>query len=174
MKQCTKCKEWKDESEFAKNSKAKDGLCHRCKACQKEYRKQHKEHMREYCKNYYLENRDTIRTNVKRNYESNRSNIIKYKDTYYRERIEWLDSIKTPCVKCGESRPWVIQFHHINPLNKSFCISQQHSKTKEEVLSEVEKCVCLCANCHKEFHFIYGTQPANPIDDLNEYLEGDF
>lgn len=33
MKQCTKCKEWKDETEFPKDKYKKDGLCTRCKQC---------------------------------------------------------------------------------------------------------------------------------------------
>lgn len=32
-KQCAKCKEWKDESEFHKNSRNKDGLHSYCKKC---------------------------------------------------------------------------------------------------------------------------------------------
>lgn len=33
MKQCTKCKEWKDESEFYKHKLHKDGLSSNCKIC---------------------------------------------------------------------------------------------------------------------------------------------
>jgi hypothetical protein len=37
MKQCTKCKKQKDESEFCKRSRHKDGLSYWCKACESEY-----------------------------------------------------------------------------------------------------------------------------------------
>ncbi|MHC4659572.1 MAG: hypothetical protein ACYS83_10440 [Planctomycetota bacterium] len=37
MKQCTRCKELKDESEFGERRKYKDGLSYWCKACQREY-----------------------------------------------------------------------------------------------------------------------------------------
>ncbi len=33
MKQCTKCKKWKDESKFGKDRKSKDGLRYWCKDC---------------------------------------------------------------------------------------------------------------------------------------------
>ncbi len=32
-KQCSKCREWKDRSEFSRHKKAKDGLFWQCKAC---------------------------------------------------------------------------------------------------------------------------------------------
>ncbi len=40
MKQCTKCKKWKDESKFHKNSKNKDGLKYWCKDCGRAYKRE--------------------------------------------------------------------------------------------------------------------------------------
>jgi NAD-dependent SIR2 family protein deacetylase len=37
MKQCSKCKKQKDESEFSKNRKNKDGLRYYCKDCERAY-----------------------------------------------------------------------------------------------------------------------------------------
>ena len=37
MKQCSKCRKWKDKSEFGKNSRLRDGLNSWCREC---YRKQ--------------------------------------------------------------------------------------------------------------------------------------
>lgn len=90
------------------------------------------------------------------------------------KRQEFLDTLKTSCAKCGESRVWVVQFHHIDPEQKGFDIgsgSKIH-KSKEDVVQEVKKCVCLCANCHKEFHYLYGQKPLNPVEDIKEYLNG--
>jgi hypothetical protein len=28
----------------------------------------------------------------------------------------------------------------------------------------------LCRNCHKEFHYFYGTKPKKPVESLSEYL----
>jgi predicted HNH restriction endonuclease len=40
----------------------------------------------------------------------------------------------------------------------------------ETIDSEIKKCVCLCSNCHKEFHYFYGTKPKQPEKDLEHYL----
>ncbi len=37
MKQCTKCKKWKDKSKFGKDGKSKDGLRYWCKECNSQY-----------------------------------------------------------------------------------------------------------------------------------------
>jgi len=37
MKQCTKCKEWKEEGEFSKNKQCGGGLRPVCKTCTSEY-----------------------------------------------------------------------------------------------------------------------------------------
>jgi len=37
MKQCTRCKKWKDESEFYKKQRHKDGLSYWCRKCESEY-----------------------------------------------------------------------------------------------------------------------------------------
>jgi hypothetical protein len=75
-------------------------------------------------------------------------------------------------VKCGETRKCSIQFHHINPDDKEVSLSHG-SIGKERIKKEVKKCICLCANCHLEFHYIYGHKPNNPEKDLEEYLKGE-
>lgn len=86
-----------------------------------------------------------------------------------RNRIELL---KRKCAKCGEGRVYLIEFHHIDPQEKQFEIGKAASlHIKEDlILTEIEKCVCLCANCHKEFHYIYKDDVNNPVDNLTEYL----
>lgn len=83
----------------------------------------------------------------------------------------WLHEQKTPCIKCGESRPWVIDFHHVDPKTKSFQVSTvAREKSKATVLEEIKKCVCLCKNCHAEFHYLYGRNPKSPTEDLTNYI----
>ena len=58
------------------------------------------------------------------------------------------------CAKCGESRGYVLDYHHLNPEEKETTIARMTSnKYKlEDIQKEVAKCIVLCANCHREFH----------------------
>ena len=52
-------------------------------------------------------------------------------------------------VKCLDA----LEFHHLDPLQKDFAISQYgHSRSWQRVQKELDKCVMLCANCHREVH----------------------
>jgi hypothetical protein len=90
-------------------------------------------------------------------------------ETYY-DNQEFIESLKTECCKCGEDRPWVIQFHHVNPQDKLFNLSLCGARSKSSLWKEASKCVCLCSNCHDEFHYFFGKQPINPVEALDIYL----
>jgi hypothetical protein len=59
-----------------------------------------------------------------------------------------------PCVECGESRPWCLDFDHRNPSNKKFEISKlvDHGSSLDKLVTEIEKCDVRCANCHRDRH----------------------
>ena len=100
---------------------------------------------------------------LERKYKNQQARRLRDKD--------WLYQQKKPCAKCGENRPYAIDFHHINPSEKSFQISGMvREKSRESILAEIQKCVCLCKNCHAEFHYLYGRQPDKPVKSLTEYL----
>lgn len=104
--------------------------------------------------------------------ENERERAREYYHSYIKDRNrEILDKYKTPCVKCGYSNKMVIEYHHINPNEKSFNIGGSLSKKNlESIPSEVEKCVCMCRNCHAEFHYIYGKHPEHPTQALEEFV----
>lgn len=96
-----------------------------CKKCKAEYKKK------------YL--------SIKENREkANRTEACRIKN--------FIKSIKTPCIICGESEPVCIDFHHIDPTTKEFDVTLKRTKAKSKILAEVAKCVCLCSNCHRKLH----------------------
>lgn len=58
------------------------------------------------------------------------------------------------CSKCGYNKSIVaLDFHHTNPSEKDFCISSCRTlKLNDTIKQELDKCVVLCANCHREEH----------------------
>jgi hypothetical protein len=58
------------------------------------------------------------------------------------------------CQICEYDRcPAALEFHHPDPKQKDFSISGDGStRSWERVKKEIEKCVLVCANCHREIH----------------------
>jgi hypothetical protein len=122
IKTCNKCCVEKPTTEFHRASRNRDGYYHTCKVCKKEIDKQ-----------YNPVRRVTTRA---------RANQIR----------EWLRSYKQErgCRVCGEREPVALDFHHQDE-QKEFNLSDI-GKGMKNVQREVEKCVVLCANCHRKFH----------------------
>ena len=89
----------------------------------------------------------------------------------YKERKDTVNQIKATykCAKCGEGRFYMLDFHHIDPNIKDENIARLTSNRNkiEDIKKEIEKCVVLCSNCHREFHYLNENQNIN----LEEYLE---
>lgn len=57
------------------------------------------------------------------------------------------------CQICGYNRCYqVLTFHHLDPTQKEFNISGNHTSSLKRLMTEVDKCVLLCHNCHGEIH----------------------
>lgn len=59
------------------------------------------------------------------------------------------------CSICGYDKCIAaLDFHHINPNEKDpdFRKIRNHTYLSEEIKQELDKCVLLCANCHRELH----------------------
>ncbi len=59
------------------------------------------------------------------------------------------------CGKCGESHPATRQFHHLDPQQKEFNLSEavRRGFSIETIQKEIGKCAVLCANCHAKLHY---------------------
>lgn len=56
-----------------------------------------------------------------------------------------------------------LEFHHVDPNEKdiSFSKIRANNKSWEKIEKELEKCILLCANCHREVHDNIITLPLN-------------
>jgi len=81
MKTCTKCKIEKDETEFSKAKREKDGLQSKCKACEREYRQANAERIAEYQGEYRQENAEQICEKRREYYQANAEQYREYYQT---------------------------------------------------------------------------------------------
>ena len=65
-----------------------------------------------------------------------------------------IDHLGGRCSQCGYDRCLdALEFHHVDSSVKDFGISNRgYTRSWKKVREEIEKCVLLCANCHREFH----------------------
>ena len=56
------------------------------------------------------------------------------------------------CEICGYNKCIeALEFHHLNPEEKDFTISGG-TKGFEKLKPEIDKCILVCSNCHREIH----------------------
>lgn len=110
-RKCVKCGETKATTEFVKHPECRDGITHWCKQCDGEYQHQ-----------YYLANKDEIRTRSREWYEQNKERALARQRRYREAHLEehraknraWAQDVKgrpkvipeeKECRKCGEVKP---------------------------------------------------------------------
>lgn len=86
----------------------------------------------------------------------------------YHTAKQFTETFKDQCVKCGETRAYVLDFHHRDASQKDFTIGKMKRTAEETLRKEIEKCVCLCANCHREFHYLERETQITIQDYLDE------
>lgn len=58
------------------------------------------------------------------------------------------------CEICGYNKCiGALEFHHLDPDEKDFQISNGSPKTLEKLKKESDKCILVCSNCHREIHY---------------------
>jgi len=58
------------------------------------------------------------------------------------------------CQECGYHKcNGALEFHHLNPSEKDFSISHlKNYAFNDKIKLELDKCILVCANCHREIH----------------------
>jgi len=57
------------------------------------------------------------------------------------------------CERCGYKKSIsAMDFHHRDPKEKDFAISRNTNLAWKRVKAELDKCMLVCANCHRELH----------------------
>lgn len=129
-----------------------------CKACRKLYQEE-----------YYQTKRKSIMHNEYNKESKSKYNSIYFQqnknDKIFREKRKltkqklkadarmFVDNLKSnPCSHCLKCFPvYVMEYDHIEPSKKSYSISYmvKHGMSITTIKREIEKCILLCANCHR-------------------------
>lgn len=73
----------------------------------------------------------------------------------YRQRTKQklVDLMGGKCQSCGYDKCInALEFHHTDPTKKDFAISSAGLMNWDKTFSEAQKCILICANCHREIH----------------------
>lgn len=91
-------------------------------------------------KRTYADRREYLIMAVARRRKRFREQAVKYKGGKY--------------IFCGYNRcQAALDFHHLDPTKKDFGISMDGiTRAWKRVQNELDKCVLVCSNCHREIH----------------------
>ena len=129
MKKCSRCKEVKEFTAFCKQSRSKDGYQPACKVCM------------------------NISWNASRNKKKEHYSLVQQKrqQKVVEQYKIWKKQQK--CVVCHESDESCLDLHHVVSHTKEVDVSDAVYKWSwKRVLTEIEKCVIVCSNCHRKIH----------------------
>lgn len=78
------------------------------------------------------------------------------------------------CQLCGYNHTMrSLDFHHVDPSSKAMGFGANHNRSWQSVRDELDKCVCLCRNCHGEVEEAlelveWGHAPLPILDRVNK------
>lgn len=129
LKRCNTCHEEKLLSEFRKDKSKADGRRYECKVCSRLY------HKSAYMEKYA----DRVQARFQKRYQTVKEKVLQLR-------------LNNPCMCCGESEPACLEFHHLDPSQKEFGVTSSSNRSWDKMWEEIQKCVVLCANCHRKVH----------------------
>lgn len=134
-------------------------------ASNRKRRELNREAILEYSKQYYADNKEKWKeyndVSISEEKKEKRLNCIrKLKKSYGQSHKRELILRKGgKCHLCGLSyngkNGAIFDFHHVNPKEKDFNISarlRDNSYIPQDIYDEIDKCVLLCSNCHRQLH----------------------
>jgi hypothetical protein len=128
LKQCSKCKLDLPLSKFNKHSYNKEKYQSWCRECKTKRENE-----------WYLQNKEKRKKQVYDRITANKQKAVDY--------------LGGKCTDCnGVFHPSVYDFHHLDPNTKEKELSKARYSSWENYKTELDKCVLLCANCHRLRH----------------------
>ena len=120
----------------------------RIKIRQAEYRAEQKDKLVMYRKEY--NSTPEQKDKAKARYAREREARLRINQERKQQIVDYLGGV---CTRCGEMPHLsAMEAHHTDPTTKSFTPSRIRSGSWEKQRDELDKCILLCANCHRIVH----------------------
>jgi hypothetical protein len=118
------------------------------------------------------------RLRAKESYQKNREKVLARSLKRRTEGLAFMNKVAShygcqnpDCSWAGELNPYQIDFHHFDPSTKMKEVAKMCSYSFSKIIDEINKCVCLCKNCHAEAHRGDLKLDESMICKVNEDLE---
>lgn len=86
--------------------------------------------------------------------ELKRNNYLRVSSHRQKIKEKAIEYKGSKCEKCGYDKcKWAFDFHHLDPNEKDFSLSKNITLSWDKVKKELDKCILVCANCHREIHY---------------------
>lgn len=73
----------------------------------------------------------------------------------FEQRLRIIEYKGGKCERCDVvGSPAIYDLHHRDPAKKEFQVNTKNLHKWEHIVDEIDKCHLLCANCHREVHFL--------------------
>lgn len=85
--------------------------------------------------------------------EVRNSQYLRHQNWRLKIKLEAINYLGGSCRNCGYNKcVAALDFHHRDSKNKEFNITGGNMRSFPKLISELDKCDLLCANCHRELH----------------------
>ena len=129
MKRCKCCRKNKPLTDFSPRKNVLDGRYSYCRIC--------------------------VNKQMRDSYHKNPNKYKEREKEQRRQLMELVNNIKqqSTCKFCPEKDPCCLDFHHLDSNQKDESIAYLVGiKSRERLMKEIEKCIVVCANCHRKIH----------------------
>ena len=104
----------------------------------------------EYSKKYYESRKETEKIRLTATRKERKAEWVAYKATL-------------KCTQCGFNHPAALDFHHTDPKTKEGAVNKFVSDGMfAKAYKEIKKCIVLCSNCHRLYHYNEILERKNP------------
>lgn len=131
---CRTCKQDKPEDAFHFRNRLRGTRKKQCAECFNSWRKK-----------WYLKNKEYY---INNSIEHKRQQRLENK-----RKVKEILSIKG-CLRCPEVHPACLDFHHIGRKREGISKMVQRGDSWKKIRREIDKCIVLCANCHRKEHYM--------------------